>query len=79
MGHHLRMESVGTVREFNAEEGWGVIDSPDVRGGCFVHYSSIEMPDFQALEQGQRVSFSYENPGFLQDGCPHRALAVRPL
>ncbi|NHC47676.1 cold shock domain-containing protein [Motilibacter sp. K478] len=47
------MDSVGSVREFNGEEGWGVIDSPDVTGGCFVHYSSIEMPGSQALERGQ--------------------------
>ena len=71
------MESIGVVREFDAEEGWGVIDSPEVPGGCFVHYSHIEMSGYRALQGGQRVRFTFETPGFDQDGCPHRALVVR--
>jgi cold shock protein len=73
------MESIGVVREFDAEEGWGVIDSPDVPGGCFVHYSNIEMSGFRVLRAGQRVRFTFETPGFDQDGCPHRAFVVHPL
>jgi hypothetical protein len=30
----LRMASVGSVRSFDADEGWGVIEAPDVPGGC---------------------------------------------
>ncbi len=32
----------GVVRWFNADEGWGVIDAPEVPGGCFVHFSFID-------------------------------------
>ena len=69
----------GVVREFDPEEGWGVIDSPDVPGGCFVHYSNIDMPGYRVLAAGQHVVFTFETPGFRQDGCPHRALVVRVL
>ena len=73
------MESIGVVREFDADEGWGVIDSPDVPGGCFVHYSNIRMVGYRALQAGERVSFTFETPGFNQDGCPYRGLVVRVL
>lgn len=73
------VESVGVVREFDPEEGWGVLESPDVPGGCFVHYSNIDMAGYRALTAGQRVAFTFESPGFLQDGYPHRALVVRAL
>jgi cold shock protein len=66
----------GTVRWFAANEGWGVIDAPEVPGGCFVHFSSIEMPGYRELRSGQRVRFTFERPGFLQDGYAFRALAV---
>jgi CspA family cold shock protein len=49
-----------------------------VPGGCFVHFSSIEMPGYRQIHAGQRARFTFERPGFLQDGCPYRALAVWP-
>ncbi len=71
----------GVVKWFSADEGWGVVDAPDapeVPGGCFVHFSSIETPGYRELHAGERVRFTFEQPGFLQDGCPYRALAVWP-
>lgn len=70
--------SAGVVRSFDPDEGWGVIDAPEVPGGCFVHFSNIEMEGYRALAVGQRVRFTYEQPGFRQDGCPFRALVVWP-
>lgn len=64
------------VRSFDPDEGWGVIDGPEVPGGCFVHFSNIEMDGYRALVAGQRVRFTYERPG--QDGCAYRALTVWP-
>jgi CspA family cold shock protein len=66
----------GTVRSFAADEGWGVIDAPEVPGGCLVHFSSIEIPGYRELRPGQRVRFTFERPGFLQDGYAFRALVV---
>lgn len=68
----------GVVKWFDADEGWGVIEAPEVPGGCFVHFASIEMPGYRHLRAGQHVRFSFEQPGFLQDGCPYRALSVWP-
>lgn len=68
----------GVVKWFDPDEGWGVIDAPEVPGGCFVHFVNIEMPGYRELHAGQPVRFTFEQPGFLQDGCPYRALAVWP-
>ncbi len=68
----------GVVREFAPDEGWGVIDAAEVPGGCFVHFSSIEMDGYRALAAGQRVRFRFEHLDFLQDGYRYRALAVWP-
>ena len=45
---------------------------------CFVHFANIEMPGYRQLHAGQQVRFTFERPGFLQDGCPYRARAVWP-
>jgi cold shock protein len=68
----------GVVRSFDADEGWGVVVSPEVPGNCFVHFSDIEADGYRELHAGQRVRFTYQDPGFLQDGCRFRALRVWP-
>jgi CspA family cold shock protein len=68
----------GMVTWFDADEGWGVVNAPEVPGGCFVHFSAIQMPGYRQLHAGQHVRFTFEEPGFQQDGCPYRALAVWP-
>lgn len=70
--------AAGVVKWFSAEEGWGVIAAPVVPGGCFVHFSTIQMLGYRELRVGQPVRFTFEEPGFLQDGCPFRALKVWP-
>jgi cold shock protein len=67
----------GVVKWFDAE-GWGVIAAAEVPGDCFVHFSDIEGRGYRELRAGQRVRFTYEDPGFLQDGCRFRALRVWP-
>lgn len=68
----------GVVTWFDADEGWGVIEAPEVPGGCFVHFADIHMAGYRQLTTGQRVNFTFEQPGFLQDGYAYRALAVWP-
>jgi CspA family cold shock protein len=68
------MTSVGSVRTFNADEGWGVIDGPDVPGGCWVHFSAIAMDGYRELARGQHVSFRAEPAS--QDGFAYRAAKV---
>jgi len=68
--------AMGTVREWHDDEGWGVIDGPDVPGGCWAHFSSVEMPGYRRLAAGDVVHFEHER--VRQDGYDHRATRVRP-
>ena len=83
------MSSVGTVRVWHRELGWGVIDAPDTPGGCWVHFSHLwdeEKPtagpqeaisgDYVELFGGETVDFTWRHPG--QDGYDYAATAVRP-
>ena len=70
--------AAGGVKSFDPDEGWGVIEAPELPGGCFVHFANIQMAGYRELEAGQRVHFTFERPGFLQDGYAYRALAVWP-
>jgi cold shock protein len=70
------MGSTGTVREWRTDEGWGVIDSPETAGGCWAHFSVIEMAGYRSLTAGQHVSFAFE--AACQDGYSYRAVAVWP-
>ena len=63
--------STGLVRSFDQEEGWGVIDGPDVPGGCFVHFSHILGEGYRWLDPGEDVEFTHHP--FPQDGCAHSA------
>ncbi|GIX31018.1 MAG: cold-shock protein CspA [Porticoccaceae bacterium] len=50
------MSTIGTVKWFNSEKGYGFIqqdNGPDV----FVHYRAIVAEGFKKLEEGQRVEF----------------------
>ncbi|MEQ4210405.1 cold shock domain-containing protein [Actinopolymorpha sp. B9G3] len=64
----------GVVEWFDSDEGWGAITAPEVPGGCFVHFSHIQLSGYRELRAGQRVRFTFEAPG--QDGYPYRARAV---
>lgn len=64
----------GQVREWHRDQGWGVVDSDETPGGCFVHFSVIQMPGFRELSARQTVYFEAIPRG--QDGCSFRATAV---
>ena len=49
--------TVGTVKWFNAEKGFGFI-TPDGGGAdVFAHYSAIATSGYRSLEENQRVQF----------------------
>jgi CspA family cold shock protein len=52
----------GTVKWFNEKKGYGFIEQ-DEGGDLFVHYSSIAMPGFKRLVDGERVRFDLEDTG----------------
>ncbi len=64
----------GRVRCWHADEGWGVIDATETPGGCWTHFSAVDMEGYRALRQGQLVALTVESPG--QDGYPYRAVRV---
>jgi CspA family cold shock protein len=66
----------GIVREWHADEGWGVIESQDTPGGCWAHFSSVLVPGYRALRAGQSVTLDFERAE--QDGYMFRATEVWP-
>lgn len=70
------MISRGVVREWDADQGFGVLDSGDTPGGCWVWYSSIVMNGYRGLTVGAQVAFTHETAS--QDGYDYRAVLVWP-
>ena len=70
-------EVVGTVKEWNDGQGWGVLLTPDgLRVWC--HYSDVRVDGYRTLKPETRVAFDYETPG--QDGYDGRVLtSARPV
>lgn len=50
----------GTVKWFNDKKGYGFINEDDGRD-IFVHFSSIDMPGFKTLAEGDPVEFEVED------------------
>ncbi len=49
--------AIGTVKWFNNEKGFGFIKPDDGSVDLFAHYSSIIMPGYKSLKEGQKVSY----------------------
>jgi CspA family cold shock protein len=62
--------SIGTMRTWNHDEGWGVIDSPETPGGCWIHATTPSTKTRMGLDPGRQVYFEWERlPGKgVQDG-----------
>ena len=65
--------TVGTVKWFNAEKGYGFI-TPESGEDVFVHFSAIQAAGYRSLEEGQKVEFDVEQG---QRGL--QAANVRPV
>jgi CspA family cold shock protein len=48
--------NTGKVKWFNAEKGFGFIESAEGQD-VFVHFSAIQTEGFKTLEEGQEVTF----------------------
>jgi cold shock protein len=66
------------VREWHDEAGWGVLDSIETPGGCWTHFSVIQMDEFRVLRAGQVVDLEWERPAFGYEGFDFFALRVVP-
>ena len=70
------MTTSGRVRDWHADDGWGVIDSDATPGGCWAHFSSVLVSGHRSLEPGQQVTFTFERAD--QDGYAFRAIEAWP-
>jgi CspA family cold shock protein len=49
--------TVGTVKFFNDQKGFGFIAPDDGSSDVFVHISAVERAGWRTLNEGQRISF----------------------
>ena len=68
----LLPRTTGTVRSWNPNVGWGVIDSPETPGGAWAFFSDIRgVSGYPLLTAGATVEFGWETAN--QDGFYYRA------
>jgi cold shock protein len=65
--------TVGTVKWFNADKGFGFI-APEYGEDVFVHFSAIQSTGYRSLDEGQTVEFD-----ITQGQKGPQAANVRPL
>ena len=49
--------STGTVKWFNAQKGYGFIQTDDGGKDVFVHISAVERSGMTSLREGQKLSY----------------------
>jgi CspA family cold shock protein len=53
--------SVGTVKWFNSQKGFGFIQPDDGSKDVFVHISAVERAGFSNLNEGQKLTYELEH------------------
>ncbi len=66
--------SIGTVKWFNAQKGFGFIQPDDASKDVFVHVSAIERAGIGTLVQGQKISFDVEQDRGKPSACNLKAV-----
>ena len=54
------MQTVGIVKFFNSQKGFGFISPEGGAKDVFVHASAVEAAGMRSLAEGQRVSFDIQ-------------------
>jgi len=54
--------TIGTVKFFNTQKGFGFIEPDDGSQDAFVHISAVERAGLSSLTEGQKVSYELQ-PG----------------
>lgn len=49
--------SIGTVKWFNVQKGYGFIQPDDGGADVFVHISAVERSGLNELREGQKISY----------------------
>jgi CspA family cold shock protein len=52
--------TIGTVKFFNADKGYGFIQPEDGGSDAFVHITAVQAAGMQTLDRDQRVSYELE-------------------
>ncbi|WP_407519066.1 cold-shock protein [Methylobacterium oryzisoli] len=52
--------SIGTVKWFNGQKGFGFIQPDDGGSDVFVHISAVERSGMHSLSEGQKISYEME-------------------
>ena len=52
--------SIGTVKWFNSQKGYGFIQPEDGQKDVFVHISALERAGISTLQEGQKLSYDLE-------------------
>ncbi|MGY2052268.1 cold-shock protein [Methylobacterium sp. JK268] len=52
--------SIGTVKWFNGQKGFGFIQPEDGSKDVFVHISAVERSGMHSLAEGQKLSYELE-------------------
>ena len=52
--------TIGTVKWFNAQKGYGFIQPDDGSKDVFVHITAVEQSGIGDLQEGQKLSFELE-------------------
>jgi len=52
--------TIGTVKFFNADKGYGFIAPEDGTSDAFVHISAVERAGMRTLDKDQRVKYELE-------------------
>ncbi len=52
--------SIGTVKWFNADKGYGFIQPADSSQDVFVHISAVERAGMRTLGEGQKIGYDVE-------------------
>jgi CspA family cold shock protein len=71
---------IARVREWQEDEGWGVVSSDEFPEGVWVHFSAVQKDGYKSLKPGEDVEIEVEDlfPAD-QDGYRYRATVARPL
>ena len=52
--------TIGTVKWFNTNKGFGFIEPNDGSSDAFVHISAVERAGLSGLNEGQKLSFELQ-------------------
>ena len=66
--------SIGTVKWFNAQKGFGFIQPDDASKDVFVHISALQMAGMSTLSEGQKVSYDVQQDRGKAAACNLKAI-----